>query len=207
MAIKLHGTYGSPWVRLAAAVLKEKEVPFELVVVDMANREHKSPEYLSKQPFGQVPYLDDDGFILYESKAIAHYVARKYQNQGTPLLPVEPKAEALYQQAVFVGESHFFSHVGQAGKEIFKPYQGLTPDQAAIDKHVADLSVKLDVYEEILSKRKYLLGDEISLVDFYHIPGLYVLSLSGSEILESKPNVAKWSKDISSRVSWTSTAQ
>jgi glutathione S-transferase len=45
--------------------LEEKEVPFEVQVVDFAVAEHKSPEYRTKQPFGVIPYLDDDGFILY----------------------------------------------------------------------------------------------------------------------------------------------
>lgn len=57
MVLKLHGSPGSPWVRLVVAVLREKEVPFELVLVDFANREHKSPEFLTKQPFGQIPYI------------------------------------------------------------------------------------------------------------------------------------------------------
>ena len=63
MAIKLYGIYASPWVRLVAAVLKEKEVPFELVPVDMANSQNKTPEFLSKQPFGQIPYLVCDIFL------------------------------------------------------------------------------------------------------------------------------------------------
>ena len=57
MVLKLYGTYRSPWVRLVAAVLIEKEEPFELVSVDFANAEIKSPEYLAKHPFGQVPYI------------------------------------------------------------------------------------------------------------------------------------------------------
>ena len=57
MVLKLHGVYRSAWVRLVAAVLVEKQVPFELVSVDLANGEHKSPEYLAKHPFGQVPYI------------------------------------------------------------------------------------------------------------------------------------------------------
>jgi glutathione S-transferase len=37
--------------------------------------------------------------------------------------------------------------------------QGLTPDKEVYEKHLADLSGKLDVYEQILSKQKYLVGD------------------------------------------------
>jgi glutathione S-transferase len=129
MVLKLYGIYRSPWVRLVAAVLHEKQVPFELVSVDVANKEHKSPEYLANHPFGQIPYIvgdslfaseisinsnyldqDDDGFILYESKAICYYIASKYPNQGTPLLPTGIQANALYQQAVFVEFSHFHLH-------------------------------------------------------------------------------------------------
>ena len=57
MVFKLYGIYRSPWVRLVAAILQEKQVPFELVSVDLANGEHKLPEYLAKHPFGQIPYI------------------------------------------------------------------------------------------------------------------------------------------------------
>ena len=64
MVLKLYGIYWSPWVRLVAAVLQEKQVPFELVPVDLANGEHKSPEYLAKHPYGQVPYIVSDSFNI-----------------------------------------------------------------------------------------------------------------------------------------------
>ena len=67
MVLKLYGVYGSPWVRLVITVLLEKQVPFELVSVDFANGEHKSPEHLEKHPFGQIPYIvcDSLNFILF----------------------------------------------------------------------------------------------------------------------------------------------
>jgi glutathione S-transferase len=57
MVFKLYGIYRSPWVRLVAAILHEKNVPFELVSVNLADGEHKTPEYLAKHPFGQIPYI------------------------------------------------------------------------------------------------------------------------------------------------------
>ena len=57
MVLKLYGIYRSPWVRLVATILHEKQVPFELVSVDFNSKEIKSPEYLEKHPFGQIPYI------------------------------------------------------------------------------------------------------------------------------------------------------
>jgi len=189
-----------------AATLKEKEVPFELISVDIPNGENKTPEYLAKHPFGQIPCIDDDGFILYESKAISYYIASKYASQGTPLLPTGIEANALYQQAVFVEFSHYHQHGLAAAREVFnKQRQGLTPDKEVYEKHITELSGKLDVYDKILSKQKYLLGNEISLVDFYHLPVGMMVGRTGSDVIQSKPNVARWYKDVSSRDSWAST--
>ena len=65
MVLKLYGIYRSPLVRLVAAICLEKQVPFELVSVDLANGEHKSPEYLAKHPYGQVPYIVCDSLNLF----------------------------------------------------------------------------------------------------------------------------------------------
>jgi glutathione S-transferase len=103
MALKLYGSSRAVGTTLAVAMtLSEKHVPFEMVPLDLANRAHKSPAYLAIQPFGQFPAIvrlepffvingflyarsrqDDDGFILYESRAICRYLAEKYAEQGT----------------------------------------------------------------------------------------------------------------------------
>lgn len=124
MAIKLYGNPLSTCTRRVAAVFKEKNVPYELIVIDFAKGEHKSPAFVAKQPFGQVPYIDDDGFILYESRAIARYIAAKYSDQGTQLLPPasDLKAVALFEQAVSVEGANFDPFAsGIAAEKIFKP--------------------------------------------------------------------------------------
>lgn len=57
MVLKLYGSPVSTCTRRVAVTLKEKNVPFEFITVDIAKGEHKSPDFLVKQPFGQVPYL------------------------------------------------------------------------------------------------------------------------------------------------------
>ena len=65
MVLKLYGVYRSPYTRLVATVLLEKQVPFELVSVDLTKDEQKLPEYLAKNPYGQVPYIVRDSFNLF----------------------------------------------------------------------------------------------------------------------------------------------
>lgn len=137
MVLKLYVSANSPNARLVAVVLHEKKVPFEVIELDF-DKDLKSPKYLKLQPFGQEPtivrkkktcitgifhvfcfFQDDDGFILYESRAIAHYIASKYSNQGTPLLPTELEANALFHQAASVSISHFSPHAEKIVSELY----------------------------------------------------------------------------------------
>ena len=68
-------------------------------------------------------FKDDDGFILYETRAICYYIAAKYPNQGTPLLPIELKANALFHQAASSEIYHFSDNILKAAEEMMlKPW-------------------------------------------------------------------------------------
>ena len=59
---------------------------------------------------------------MYESRAIANYVAKKWENQGTPLIPTELKENALFQQAASVELAHFNDYAEKAvAAMVFKP--------------------------------------------------------------------------------------
>jgi glutathione S-transferase len=58
MVLKLYtGVYAGGGAVLVALILAEKNIPFEHVLVDMAKGENKTPEFLAKHPFGQVPVI------------------------------------------------------------------------------------------------------------------------------------------------------
>jgi len=63
------------------------------VLVDLMKGEHKKDDHLSRQPFGVVPALDDDGFWLYESCAMIRYLDEKLRvtaalaSRGSPADP------------------------------------------------------------------------------------------------------------------------
>lgn len=95
MTIKLYGVAGSTCTKRVLTTLVEKQVPYELITIDFAKAEHKGVEYLKKQPFGKIPVLEDDGFLVFESRAICKYIAKKYSPQGTKLVPDDSNLKEL----------------------------------------------------------------------------------------------------------------
>jgi len=57
MVLKVYGATQATCTKRVATVLYEKKIPYEFISVDVANQEHKSPAYLEKHPFGQIPYI------------------------------------------------------------------------------------------------------------------------------------------------------
>ena len=80
------------------------------------------------------------------------------------------------------------------------PKYGKAPDKQVIETEMERLGKVLDVYEERLSKSKYLAGENYSLADLHHIPHLvYFMKTSKANAITSRPHVNAWWNDISSR--------
>ncbi|QRV93594.1 glutathione S-transferase [Ceratobasidium sp. AG-Ba] len=181
--VKLHGIPYSTCTRRVITTCNEIGVKVDLVKVDLAKGEHKTPEFIAtKQPFGIIPVLEDeDGFQVYESRAIARYLVAKYGN-GSSLLPTpsDAKAYALFEQAASIEYSAFDPPAsGLAYERVFAPKKGLTTNED-----------------------KYLAGETFTLADLFHLPyGAMVYQLEPS-LFDSRPAVKKWWDDITSRESW-----
>ncbi|KAJ7776552.1 glutathione S-transferase [Mycena maculata] len=202
MVLKL---YADPHARGASAivamVLAEKQIPFELIQIDLEQGEHKKPDFVQKHPFGQVPVIDDNGFILYESRAISRYLAEKYPEQGTRLIPVDPKKKALFEQAASIEFANFHPRAVRIIDEKFrKPSHGQPVDQDAVVEAVAELSATLNVYEDILGRHKFVAGDELTLADLFHVAVAPMFAASPE--IAMGPNTARWWNDVISRPTW-----
>ncbi|KAF5350659.1 hypothetical protein D9756_008529 [Leucocoprinus leucothites] len=203
MVLKLYGHPLSTPAKLVAAVCYEKEVPFEFITVDILKGESRTPEHLAKNPWGKIPVIDDDGFILYESRAIARHIADKYTAKGPQLIPSDVHKRALLEQAI---SSEAFTWDRAAVPVLletaYKKYQGLESDPVKVEELTKALAEKLDVYEKILAKQKYIAGDELTIADFYFLPAGSVIQSVGIKVIDERPNVARWFNAISSRSSW-----
>lgn len=79
----------------------------EIVHVDLPGGEHKTPEFLAKNPFGQVPVLEDGDTFVADSNAILVYLAQKLGNSAW--LPTDAAGAAAVQRwlSVAAGEIAF----------------------------------------------------------------------------------------------------
>jgi glutathione S-transferase len=140
---------------------KELGLEIEAVEIDLHSGQHKSPEFLKLNPNGQVPVLDDDGFILYESLAINLYLAKK---QGGPLGPASLQEEALFTQWSF-----------WVTNEVERPlitileHRMILPegerDPALADAAWEKLQKPLGILEQTLTSRDYLVGNRFTVAD------------------------------------------
>ncbi|OMO59821.1 hypothetical protein CCACVL1_24597 [Corchorus capsularis] len=199
MAVKVYGSVKSACTQRVLACLLEKDVEFEIVHVELDAGHHKKPEFLLRQPFGQVPAIED------ESRAIVRYYAAKYADRGPNLLGNSLEERAVMEQWLEV-EAHNFNDLvyNLVLQLVILPRMGEHGDLALAHTCEQKLEKVLDIYEQRLSKSKYLAGDSFTLADLSHLPGIrYLVSdaCMGHLIAERK-HVNAWWEDISNRSAW-----
>lgn len=69
---------------------------YEIVPINLADMEQKTPAHLARNPRGTVPVLEDGGTVIYDSQAILVYLAAKHG--GGAWLPVDPEGLATVTQ-------------------------------------------------------------------------------------------------------------
>ncbi|EYF01001.1 glutathione S-transferase family protein [Chondromyces apiculatus] len=204
--MKIYGHPMSTCARKVLTVLAEKGHEAEMVLVDLMKGEQKKPEFLKLQPFGVIPVLDDDGFILYESRAIIRYLDQKLS--GTSLTPSDPKERALMEQWISVETSYLSPPAMKiVAQKLFVPMRGGQTDEAIVEVGRKETVRTLDIMEQTLSKQEFLAGNSFSLADVSCMPYLgYLFPAGAGDLVTSRPGVAAWWERISSRPSWRKVA-
>ena len=140
-------------------------VPTEQLVVDLRKGEQKKPEYLQLNPNGKVPVLDDDGFVLWESRAIMMYLADK--TTGQKLYPHDPRARADVNRWLFWDAVHWSPAIQVVAFERFvKKLIGLgEADPKELERGERLLAPLVPVLSQHLAQREWIVGDALTLAD------------------------------------------
>lgn len=204
--MKVYGHPMSTCTRKVLTVLAEKGHEAELVVVDLMKGEHKQDPHLARHPFGVIPVLDDDGFQLYESRAIIRYLDEKLG--GVRLTPADVKERALAEQWVSVEYSYFTPQAMKIIMEmLFNRMGGKAPDMEKVEKARVEVGRVLDVADKTLAKQEYFGGSTFSLTDIGWMPYVqYLFAAESGDLVTSRAGVRAWWERVSSRPSWKKVA-
>jgi glutathione S-transferase len=144
----------------ARIALRQLEIPYEAVTVDLFRRETRTPEHMARNPDGRVPVLElDSGHMIPESGAILLYLA-----DGTHLLPADRLARATVHQWMFFEQNQIESSLAVArflvltGRD--EKYRVVTDSLVARGRSALNSLVR-----GLADERPFLCGEQYTVAD------------------------------------------
>ena len=182
-------------VRLLLSLLG---VPYEQVLIDYDGREHKQQPYLKINPRGQVPGLEDNGVVLWDSMACLVYVARKYG--GDQWLPADAAQMAQVMQWMALSANEIQYGIQYARGILKKIRSGDFADYQQRGK------LALDVLEGQLRDHDWLALGRPTIADI--ACQAYVAIADEAQLpLDDYPAIRAWLKRIEALPGWISRVQ
>lgn len=206
MPVILHGPAYSTYARTARLTLEEKGVAYDLNEVDLLKGAHQTPEHRARHPWGKVPAFEHDGFLLYETFAIARYVDEAFP--GPSLQPADAKARARMTQICGVIDSYLYgAAIGKAfWQAAVVPMQGGQGDQAVMQEGLDQAAQALAAIEALLpagGDNACLCGGGVSLADLHMVPVVEYFAMipPGKAVLDRTPRLTAWWGGMAARPS------
>ncbi|KAF7023872.1 hypothetical protein CFC21_036300 [Triticum aestivum] len=199
--VKLYGMTMSWNVTRCVAALEEAGVEYDVVPIDFGAGEHKTPDHLARNPFGQMPVLQDGDFYVWESHAICKYTCRK--NKPELLKEGNLKESAMVDVWLEVEAHQYTATLEPIILEcLVRPMFGRATDQKTVEDNLVKLKKVLEVYEARLTKCKYLAGDFLSLADLNHVSATACLAATPyASLFDAYPHVKAWWSGLMARPS------
>ncbi|KAJ8732162.1 hypothetical protein PYW08_014892 [Mythimna loreyi] len=186
MVIKLYGVDLSPPVRAAMMAFEIFNVPFEKIIVNLVANEHKTPEYLKKNPLHSVPVMEDGDFILHDSHAILAYLADVYGKDDS-WYPKEVKKRALVNQKLFFDTAILFPRLRNVTYSIVMEGKK-TIEQKLLD----DIEEAYGFFEAFLSQTTYLAADHVTIADVAALANMTTLEFILPVDEKKYPKITRW---------------
>lgn len=188
LPIKLYRSPLSGHCHRVQLMLRFLELPHDIVDLDMAGKQHKSPEFLKLSPLGLVPAIDDNGFTLSDSNAILVYLTRKYPNEHD-WAPQDPERAAEVQRWLSIAAGEIAS--GPCAARLVTVFGAKLDYEAARRKSHA----LFEVMDPILARRPFLAGPQITIAD---VAGYSYVAHApeGGVTLEPYPAIRAWLRRI-----------
>lgn len=201
--MKIYSSSFAPNPRKVLIYLKEKGISdIEIINLDLANLEHKTPEYKAIAPNSRVPALQlDDGTVILETTAMCRYLECLYPEPNMfGESPMEiASIEMWYSRVSFelmMPLMHGFRHTHPHMSEMENQNQefGLAQRKLAVKE--------LKNYDKIIESREFIAGDRFTYADLQMVTSLQFLVRLNKLDIEEYENLNDYIIQVSSRPSF-----
>ncbi|XP_070499907.1 glutathione S-transferase 1-like [Chironomus tepperi] len=171
--------------RVALLAIRNLDLEVEIKEVNLFQKEQLSPEFLRINPQHCVPTIDDNGFYLWESRAIAQYLVET-RAPNSPLYPSDPAERALVNQRLYFDAGTLYPRI----RAIAYPALYLGEKNIADEKrnHIHDAFILM---ENFLEGRKWFCGDNMTIADLSILASVSSIIHIGAS-LHNYRNLKRW---------------
>ncbi|NQV80608.1 MAG: glutathione S-transferase family protein [Alphaproteobacteria bacterium] len=196
--MKFYNADFSPNCLRVRAVANELGIEMDIVDVDL--RKGAPDDMKALNANGKVPVLDDNGFGLWESRAITAYLAGK--DPAKRLYPDDVVTRALIDQWSYWQAIHLGPAMQKVAFErVMKKKFGMgEPDESKIVDSLAETEKFLKVFDSGLGDRDWIAGD-LSIADFA-LASTFMFRDAANVSLAAASRVTAWIGRMESRESW-----
>jgi len=200
--LTLYGNSLSPHSQRICLLLNYLGRNFEYVEIDLAANENRSDDFLKLNPLGEVPVLRSDGFVIYDSQAIAEFLCNSLPD-GSLLMPDKSfyRAEHDMWLALESGTHKEFTpllHEVMFAESAFRRAD-IDPVQRA--GFVERIRPKLAILEARLDDSDFLTADSISYADIAWYSRISsVLESSIADLINEYPAILGWHEKVTAEL-------
>ncbi|GAB6030417.1 Glutathione S-transferase [Chamberlinius hualienensis] len=181
----VYGISPSPPVRAVMLTGRAAGINLELKCVNIQTNEHLNDEYIKINPAHTIPAFDDNGFVIWESRAIMTYLIDKYGQSVQHLYPKDIKERAAVDNMLHFDNGSLWVAVRRA---FFGPLLFAEPAVRGATESFLD---KIHTFEGILATRPYAAGDKMTLADISIVSSLS-LPAACDFSYSNYPRICKW---------------
>jgi len=197
--LKLYNYPDCPFCQKVRVVLAEKDLEYEVRLVDLRKQDQKTPEFLALNPYGKVPVLVDDETVVYDSTVINEYLEDEYPIPALMPAPEDSAGRARVRLLEDYCDNSFIPPTTVLLAQALKP-EG-ERDEQRVEQARDELRRCLYFLREHLDGNQFLAGDSFTLADAAFAPRMMVLGRLGFEFEPALAPVQQWLDRVRTRPS------
>ncbi|GAB6020603.1 Glutathione S-transferase [Chamberlinius hualienensis] len=189
----IYGVTHSPPVRAVLLTAKAAGIDIEFKLVNLATNDHFDDDYIKINPAHTIPTLDDNGFVIWESRVIMTYLIEKYGQSVQSLYPKDLQERTAVDNMLHFDNGTLWASVRRA---FFGPLLFGEPAPVGATEVFRD---RVNTLERILTTKPYAAGDHLTLADISLISSLSIPATCDFSY-DKFPHVNKWMSKVISEL-------